>query len=100
MVLLGLLVIGGGAAGVIWWQGGFTTYVMDKAAVEEGVNSVLTDPEEGFNLGGVSSVTCPAEQEVIVNARFACTATVEGTDRSVQVTILNEDGDYEVGQPE
>lgn len=98
-LLLGVLVLGGGVILFLFWQGTFTTYVMDDGKVEDGVAEVLQDPEDGFGIASVSSVDCPTDQEIIVKATFNCTASIDGEERQIPVDVLNEDGDFRVNQP-
>lgn len=75
--------------------GFFNRTVFDQAAVQDGVNRILTE-----NYGqNVSAVSCPEDQAVEAGATFTCQATIDGQQRPVQVTVRNDDGEYEVGQP-
>lgn len=98
-LLLGILVLGGGVILFLFWQGTFTTYVMDNGKVEEAVAEILQDPEDGFGIASVSSVSCPTDQEIVVKATFNCTVSIDGEEQRVPVDILNEDGDFRVNQP-
>jgi hypothetical protein len=74
----------------------FVTKVFDNAAVQTGVQKILT---ENYKIEGVTAVTCPAEQEVKDGVTFECTATVAGKTQTVPITVKGADGNYEVGTP-
>lgn len=100
---LPLIVIGGvvlilALVGVLGFvaPGFFVKKVFDASAVQTGVTTILTND---YKLTSVSGVTCPAQQEVKVGATFTCTASVDGSDRTVPITVKTSDGSYEVGRP-
>jgi Domain of unknown function (DUF4333) len=76
--------------------GFFTKRVFDTQKVEQGVTGVLTD---SYKLK-VSNVSCPSNEPVKTGTTFTCTATVDGAQKSVQITVKSDDGHYEVGQPQ
>lgn len=79
--------------------GFFVTTVLDQNAVQNGVKTVLSaQPPKGYGQP-VSSVSCPAKQEVKAGGTFDCTAVVDGQRKTVTVTVKDSDGNYEVGQP-
>ena len=69
--------------------------VFDQAAVQSGVQRILADSYSQT----AQSVQCPEDQPVEVGASFTCTATIDGENRSVTVTVKTDDGQYEVSQP-
>ncbi|MGW4366547.1 DUF4333 domain-containing protein [Nocardia takedensis] len=69
---------------------------LDQAAVQDGVKKVLTD---SYGIQDVADVSCPAGQEVKVDATFECTLKVSGEQKKVNIKITNENGTYEVGRP-
>ncbi|OQS15827.1 hypothetical protein B0T36_07625 [Nocardia donostiensis] len=69
---------------------------LDKAAVQDGVQKVLS---ESYGIEDVSDVSCPAGQEVKVDATFTCDLKVSGEAKTVSIKITKEDGTYEVGRP-
>jgi hypothetical protein len=75
--------------------GFFNTRVFDAAALQEGVQRVLT---QDYELD-VSSVTCGEGVRVEVGATFECQATIDGEQVTVPITVTSEDGGYEVGRP-
>lgn len=77
--------------------GSFMTTILDQAAVQERVATVLRDD---FGLVEVSEVACPAEQEAVTGTRFDCTFSYQGTEASVPIEVLNDDGQYRIGNPE
>jgi hypothetical protein len=98
------LIIGGVAAVVVLAvvavlgfvsPGFFNTRVLDAAAVQSGVQQVLT---QDYDLE-VQSVTCPDGTEVATDATFECTAVIDGEQVAVPIRITSEDGNYEVGRP-
>jgi Domain of unknown function (DUF4333) len=96
------LIIGGVAAvvvavGVLGFvtPGFFNTRVLDAAAVQDGVRTILT---QDYGLE-VESVTCPEGTEVQTDVTFECTAVVDGQQVAVPIKITSTDGNYEVGRP-
>lgn len=77
------------------WPGWFNTKVLDTAALENGVKTVLQNDYK-INVG---SVNCPSDPEVSVGKVYQCHVTVGGQPKEVDVTIKNTDGLYEVSQP-
>jgi Domain of unknown function (DUF4333) len=75
--------------------GFFNTRVLDSAAVQTGVQQVLT---QDYDLE-VQSVTCPQGQQVVPDTTFECTAVVDGDQVTVPIRITSTDGNYEVGRP-
>ncbi|WP_406689705.1 DUF4333 domain-containing protein [Saccharopolyspora sp. ID03-671] len=76
--------------------GFFVRPVFDAASVEKGVTQTL---KGSYSLAGVGTVTCPDGQPVEVQRRFDCQVQVNGQNKTVTVTVKNEDGVYEVGHP-
>lgn len=77
------------------WPGWFNVKVLDTGRVESGVKTVL---QNDYKIN-VSTVTCPADPAVKVGNTFTCTATIDGAQKQVQVTVKSTDGLYEVAQP-
>ena len=82
--------------GVLWASGVFTKKVFDTAKVEQGVTGVLTND---YKLKA-SDVKCPDNQPVKTGTTFTCQVTVDGAQKTVQITVKSDDGHYEVGQPQ
>jgi Domain of unknown function (DUF4333) len=76
--------------------GFFNKRVLDSTAVQNGVTTVLKD---NYKVTA-ANVSCPADQPVKQGTTFTCTATVDGQQKSVQITVKSSDGHYEVGQPQ
>ena len=76
--------------------GVFTKKVFDTAKVEQGVTGVLTND---YKLKA-SNVKCPDNQAVKAGITFSCQVTVDGAQKTVQITVKSDDGHYEVGQPQ
>ncbi|MDV6014001.1 DUF4333 domain-containing protein [Haloechinothrix sp. LS1_15] len=71
--------------------------VFDDAAMQDEVHRVLT---EHFDVAGLDVVTCPPEQPVSEGITFTCTATIDGEEHDVPITVTDDDGAYTVGEPE
>jgi uncharacterized protein DUF4333 len=93
-VVVGVLVVVGILGFVA--PGFFVTRVFDTAAVQSGVQRVLTSD---YKIEGVADVRCPANVQVKVGETFTCTTTVNGKPANIQITIKSADGNYEVGRP-
>jgi Domain of unknown function (DUF4333) len=76
--------------------GFFVTRVLDTAALQDGVQRVLT---QDYRLANVAGVRCTEGIRVEQGATFQCDATVDGAPVKVPVTITGSDGAYEVGRP-
>jgi hypothetical protein len=61
----------------------------------EGANGVKEFLANEYQLSDVGSVDCPGELAL----RFDCTVTVAGQEKTVTVTVLNENGEFEVSEP-
>ncbi|MGH3623881.1 MAG: DUF4333 domain-containing protein, partial [Sciscionella sp.] len=72
------------------------TKTFDNVAVQNGVKKVLT---EDFKVDKVQKVSCPSGQEVKAGSTFECTATINGREQKLKITVKNDDGKYEVPQP-
>ena len=75
--------------------GFLVTRTFDTAAVEDGVRQILVQ-EYGLQ---VDAVSCPPDQPVEPGAQFTCTATADGEQTQVEITVRTEDGEYEVARP-
>lgn len=72
----------------------------DGTKVADGVTKILTAaPPGGYGATGVSRVRCPAAQPVIADSTFTCTATIDGAQKSIMITVKDAGGKYEVGVP-
>jgi hypothetical protein len=82
-------------------DGGFGRKVFDEAALEgdQGVRKILV---EDYNepAEDVGQVDCPAEQEVVPGDTFECTVVIRGEEMAVAITVIDDEGQYEVGLPE
>jgi hypothetical protein len=76
--------------------GFFVTRVFDAAALQDGVQRVLT---QDYGLTGVAGVRCADGIRVAEGATFECDATADGAPVKVPVTVTGSDGAYEVGRP-
>jgi hypothetical protein len=79
----------------------YGTKVFDEAALEgdNGVKKILV---ENYNepADEITGVDCPANQEVEQGATFECTVTVRDEQQTVKITVVNDDGQYEVSTPQ
>ncbi|WP_158847665.1 DUF4333 domain-containing protein [Saccharothrix deserti] len=64
--------------------------------MERGVTGVLRDD---YKIADVEAVECPRNQPVVPDTSFECTAQIGGRAKAVTITVMTEDGEYEVGQP-
>jgi Domain of unknown function (DUF4333) len=102
-VVVVVLVLAVGAVAVLGFvtPGWFNTKVFDEGALEGdgGVKKILVENynEPAEDIGGVD---CPADQEVKEGNTFSCTVTIRDEEMSVGITVVNNDGQYEVGTPE
>jgi hypothetical protein len=96
-ILLGVAALVLAAVAVLAFvtPGFLVTRVFDPAALQQGVQGVLTND---YGLA-VDSVTCGSGIPVNVGARFECDATVAGQPTKVPVTVTSAEGAYEVGRP-
>ena len=74
--------------------------VFDEVALEgdNGVRKILV---EFYNepAEDIWSVDCPADQKVTQGNTFDCKVTIRGEEQTVKITVVNEDGQYEVSTP-
>jgi hypothetical protein len=75
--------------------GWFNKKVLDQTAMQDGVSNIL---KTDYKLN-VTGVTCPANESVSVGNTFTCTATIDGQQKQVQITVKTSDGQYQVAQP-
>ena len=75
----------------------------DAAQMATDVKATLTNPltatPPGYGLTGIDDVVCPSGQAVKTGTVFTCTLTQDGAPKTVTITVKNNDGLYEVGQP-
>jgi len=68
----------------------------DHAAMQDAVHQILTEYHQVENLG---TVICPPRKPVEEGVKFSCTATIDGEQKKVPITVTSDDGDYRVGAP-
>ncbi|WAL63304.1 DUF4333 domain-containing protein [Amycolatopsis cynarae] len=71
--------------------------VFDADAVQAGVRHLLT---QSYGLTGVGTVRCPSGQVVQAGISFACVVEVNGSRRTVTLTVRDADGTYAVSAPQ
>jgi hypothetical protein len=102
-VVVVVIVLAAGAFGVLGFvtPGFLTKKVFDEAALEgdNGVKKILV---ENYNepAEDISKVDCPADQEVKQGGTFECKVTIRDEEQTVKITVVNDDGQYEVSTPE
>jgi len=98
----GVAVIAIAAVGVagFWKPGFFVTRQLNIAKVQEGVQHILTDPQAGYGISGVSGLSCNNGQNPSANQgdKFTCEMLIDGTKRHVEVTVTDDHGSYQVGK--
>jgi Domain of unknown function (DUF4333) len=98
LLAVGVLVIAGAVLAVLLATGRLSrTTTFDNTAVQNGVKDILT---REYKIDNVSSVSCPSGQEVKAGRTFTCTATVGGQQRTINITVKTDAGEYEVGRPQ
>ncbi|WP_028935879.1 DUF4333 domain-containing protein [Pseudonocardia spinosispora] len=76
--------------------GYFTTKVLDQAALQNGVRTIL---QNDYRLTNVAEVVCPPNQKVLPGRAFECVARINNAPAQVRVLIQTKDGRYTVGRP-
>jgi uncharacterized protein DUF4333 len=77
--------------------------VFDEAALEsnDGVQRVLID-NYGMRADQIERVDCPDDQEVAAGTGFSCVVELGGDEpreMTVDITVRDDSGEYEVGRP-
>ncbi|MFO7191418.1 DUF4333 domain-containing protein [Thermocrispum sp.] len=101
-VTIAVVVVALGAVGVLgfWMPGFFVSKTFDSAAVEQGVVKIL---REEYKIENVQNVNCPDGQKVEQDHSFTCTATVDGQEKKIPITVTDADADppvYRVDSPQ
>ncbi len=67
----------------------------------EGADGIKKMLEEQYQLTDVGSVDCPPTPSLSFEkgATFECTVVVGGEERTVEVSVLNEEGGIQVSEP-
>lgn len=83
-----------------WKPGFFITRQLNITKVTEGVQHILTDPNDGYGITGVSGLNCNNGQNPSGDqgTKFSCVLTVNGAKHNVEVTVVNDHGTYQVGK--
>ncbi|MCF7548940.1 DUF4333 domain-containing protein [Pseudonocardia sp. WMMC193] len=92
--IVGVLVVAAVLVLGFWRPGFFVTEEFDRQALQTGVTQVLT---QDYGLE-VTALTCPDGQRVTAGSSFTCAATVDGENVTVPVTVLDDQGTYQVGR--
>ena len=102
-VVVVIVVLAAGVFGVLGFvtPGFLTKKVFDETALEgdNGVKKILV---ENYNepAEDISKVDCPADEEVKQGNTFDCKVTIRDEEQTVKITVVNNDGQYEVSTPE
>lgn len=69
--------------------------------VLEGADGIVKYLEEHYQLTGVTNVDCPPTPSLSWDkgASFDCTIVLNGEERTVEVSVLNETGGIQVSEP-
>ena len=78
------------------WLPGWFPKTFSQSAVEDGVKKVLSTD---YSIDNVEKVSCPPGQSVSSGKKFSCDVTVGGQAQQVTITIIDNDGKYEVARP-
>ncbi|AQT82219.1 hypothetical protein B1R94_27670 [Mycolicibacterium litorale] len=80
--------------------GWFGSTQLDITAAQNSIQKVLSDPANGFGTA-VTDVKCNRGQNPAVTkgGTFTCTATIDGTQREVQATFTDDNGNYDISAP-
>lgn len=73
-----------------------TTQKLDQASAEAGVRKVVT---QNYGASNVSVVQCPPYIPILDGTSVTCSLTIDGADKTVTLTMVGSDGNYEVGLP-
>jgi Domain of unknown function (DUF4333) len=75
--------------------------VFDETALEgdSGVRKILVE-NYGLLSVEISRIDCPADQEVKPGNVFECLVDIAGEELVVTITVLDDEGRYEVSTPE
>lgn len=75
---------------------------LSQSGLQSGVTKILTStPPGGYQVQAtsLSDVNCPSGQKATKNSTFNCTAKINGSSFTVPITVLNDDGNFQVGRP-
>ena len=102
--VVAVVVIGAVAVLGFLWPGFFVTTKLDVNAAQQGVQKILTDPTNGYGVKSADNIKCNVEQggqnpTVKKDGHFTCDVSVDGQQKKVTVTFLDNNGTYEVGRP-
>ncbi|MFZ2238282.1 MAG: DUF4333 domain-containing protein, partial [Gordonia amarae] len=104
-VVATVLVVAAAAVAItgFWKPGFFWVKQLDVAAVQTGVEQVLTasTADNGYDAKNVSDVVCnDGKNPTFKQHQFNCKVKISGTERTVAVTILDDNGKFGVGAPQ
>ena len=104
-IVVAVVVLAAGAVAILGFvtPGFFNKKVFDQTALEgdNGVKKVLIS-SYGVTKDQIQSVTCPSNEEVKQGNKFSCTVKLGGDtpkELVVDITVRNDSGEYEVGNP-
>lgn len=76
--------------------------LLDETALE-GPNGVMKVLVDDYKMENVDQVDCPADQVVEQGNEFTCTVMIGGgtpDELTVNITVVDDEGEYQVGLPE
>ena len=79
-----------------FWLPGWFPKTLSQSAVEDGVKKVLSSD---YSITNVDKVSCPSGESVSKGKTFTCDLSVGGQAQKVTITIIDDDGKYEVSRP-
>ncbi|GAB03769.1 DUF4333 domain-containing protein [Gordonia amarae] len=79
-----------------FWLPGWFPKTLSQSAVEDGVKKVLSND---YSITNVDKVSCPSGESVSEGKTFTCDLSVGGQSQKVTITIVDDDGKYEVSRP-
>lgn len=103
-VVAAVLAIAAAAVAItgFWKPGFFWVKQLDVTAAQTGVEQVLTasTADGGYDVKNVTDVVCnDGKNPKFKDQRFTCTAKVNGSERTIDVTFLDNSGKFGVGAP-
>ncbi len=67
--------------------------------VLEGTDGIAQVLAEQYSITDVGEVDCPPSLDLSEGATFTCTVMIAGEERTVEVDVLNADGQIQVSEP-
>ncbi|MFB9903885.1 DUF4333 domain-containing protein [Allokutzneria oryzae] len=97
-VSIGVVVVLGAAAAVLYFMGFLTTNVFDDNALKQGVKDTLVK-SFGVAESKLTAVDCGSRNKIAAGTQFQCKVTIDGKQKVSVIKVDNDKGEYTVGQP-